>query len=107
MLHPSVVFAEPWEAEAFALAVELSARGYFTWSEWSLALGAELRKGQSTEGPGLSSYYQCWLTALERLIIAKNLSDPEAIAARKQAWELAHRNTPHGAPIELNRAEEG
>ena len=75
-MQPSVVFAEPWEAEAFALAVELSARGYFTWSEWSLALGKELRIAQSGEGAGPSSYYQCWLTALERLIIAKKLCDP-------------------------------
>lgn len=84
-MQPSVVFAEPWEAEAFALAVQLSARGYFTWSEWSLALGAELREGQSGKGAGTSSYYQCWLTALERLIIAKHLCDPQAIAARRQA----------------------
>ena len=99
-MQPSVVFAEPWEAEAFALAVELCARGHFTWSEWSLALGAQLRVGQS--GEGASSYYQCWLTALERLIIAKNLSDPEAIAARTEAWALAHQNAPHAAPVELN-----
>jgi hypothetical protein len=28
------VFAEPWQAQAFALAVELSAKGHFTWKEW-------------------------------------------------------------------------
>jgi hypothetical protein len=29
------VFREPWEAQAFALAVKLSEQGYFTWKEWA------------------------------------------------------------------------
>ena len=37
------VFVEPWEAQAFALAVKLSERGYFTWKEWASALADELR----------------------------------------------------------------
>jgi hypothetical protein len=28
------VFAEPWQAQAFALAVKLSEQGHFTWKEW-------------------------------------------------------------------------
>lgn len=32
------VFAEPWQAQAFALAVKLSEDGYFTWKEWAAAL---------------------------------------------------------------------
>src|SRR4051794_2506907 len=36
------VFAEPWQAQAFALAVRLSAQGHFTWTEWADALAAEL-----------------------------------------------------------------
>src|SRR6267378_4358068 len=32
------VFAEPWQAQAFALAVRLSAQGHFTWKEWAAAL---------------------------------------------------------------------
>ena len=37
------VFAEPWQAQAFALAVRLSAQGYFTWKEWAAALAEELK----------------------------------------------------------------
>ena len=36
------VFAEPWEAQAFALAVRLHERGCFTWREWTDALAAEI-----------------------------------------------------------------
>ena len=97
------VFAEPWEAEAFALAVQLSASGYFTWSEWSIALGEELRaSGECDATAANCSYYRCWLAALERLVVAKSLSDSAALAARKDAWACAYRNTPHGVPVELN-----
>ena len=37
------VFAEPWQATAFALAVRLSAEGQFTWNEWAAALSEELK----------------------------------------------------------------
>ena len=29
------VFAEPWQAQAFALAMKLSEQGHFTWKEWA------------------------------------------------------------------------
>ena len=97
-----VVFAEPWQAQAFALAVELSGRGYFTWKEWSAALAEELAnaasRGERDDG---SRYYDHWLAALERLVTAKGLMDPVALAARKEAWADAYRHTPHGKPVEL------
>jgi nitrile hydratase accessory protein len=96
------VFAEPWQAEAFALAVRLSAQGYFAWKEWAAALADELavaaKRGEPDDG---SRYYQCWLTALERLVVAKGLSDAAALRASKEAWAEAYRRTPHGKPVEL------
>jgi nitrile hydratase accessory protein len=96
------VFAEPWQAGAFALAVRLSAQGYFSWSEWADALAAELKlaaqRGEADDG---SRYYHCWLAALEQIVVAKGLSDPETLSARKHAWAEAYRRTPHGKPVEL------
>ena len=96
------VFAEPWQAQAFALAVRLSAQGHFTWKEWAAALAEELKadaeRGDPDDG---SRYYHCWLTALERLVVAKRLSDAAALLARKDAWVDAYRQTPHGKPVEL------
>jgi len=97
------VFAEPWEAQAFALAVKLSEQGHFTWKEWAAALADELKaaanRGELDDG---SRYYQHWLAALERLVTAKGLSDPAALLARKEAWANAYRHTPHGKPVELS-----
>jgi nitrile hydratase accessory protein len=99
------VFAEPWQAEAFALAVQLSAQGHFTWTEWASALSDELRGAMERGEPGDGSrYYQCWLAALERLVVAKHLSDSSELLARKEAWTEAYRRTPHGKPVELEAA---
>ena len=100
------VFAEPWQAQAFALAVRLSELGYFTWKEWAAALAEELEsaaaRGEPDDG---SRYYEYWLRALERLVAAKGLSDGAAMLARKQAWADAYRHTPHGKPVELATAK--
>ncbi len=99
------VFAEPWQAQAFALAVKLSEQGHFTWKEWAAALAEELKaaadRGEPDDG---SRYYQHWLRALERLATAKGLTDNEAMLARKHAWADAYRHTPHGKPVELSAA---
>jgi nitrile hydratase accessory protein len=96
------VFAEPWEAQAFALAVKLSEQGHFTWTEWAAALADELkaagRRGEPDDG---SRYYEHWLTALERLVTAKGLAESSALLTRKEAWAAAYRTTPHGQPVEL------
>jgi len=95
-------FAEPWQAQAFALAVKLSEQGHFTWKEWAAALADELQaaagRGEPDDG---SRYYEHWLAALERLVTAKGLADPTALLTRKEAWAVAYRNTPHGQPVEL------
>jgi nitrile hydratase accessory protein len=96
------VFVEPWQAQAFALAVNLSEQGHFTWKEWAAALAEELqtaaRRGEPDDG---SRYYEHWLAALERLVTAKGLTDQKALLTRRQAWADAYRATPHGTPVEL------
>lgn len=100
------VFAEPWQAQAFALAVKLSEQGHFTWKEWASALADTLRaaadRGESDDG---SRYYDHWLATLERLVLTKGLMDQETLGARKDAWIEAYRNTPHGKPIELPQSQ--
>jgi nitrile hydratase accessory protein len=101
------VFAEPWQAQAFALAVKLSEQGHFTWKEWATALADELKVAASHGKPDDGShYYEHWLAALERLAAAKGLSDPAAMLARKEAWAEAYRHTPHGKPVELSSTRE-
>jgi len=96
------VFREPWEAQAFAMALALHARGVFTWSEWAAALGAEIKRAQAAGDPDTGeTYYQHWLATLERIVAEKGLTSGATLARTRDAWEHAAERTPHGAPIEL------
>lgn len=98
------VFSAPWEAQAFAMAVELHARGAFTWREWSAALAREIASEGESSGDSTSAsrYYEHWLAALERLANEKRLTSSRELSARKAAWKAAAEATPHGEPITLD-----
>lgn len=102
------VFAEPWQAQSFALAVRLSEQGYFTWKEWAATLAEELKaaadRGEPDDG---SRYYEHWLAALERLVTSKRLANSVELLQRKEDWADAYRHTPHGRPVELRRGSAG
>ena len=96
------MFAEPWQAQAFALAVKLSEQGHFTWKEWAEALAAELKQAEERGEPDDGTrYYEHWLTALEKLVTGKGLTDRATLLDRKEAWADAYRHTPHGQPVTL------
>jgi nitrile hydratase accessory protein len=98
----SPVFCEPWEAQAFALAVTLRERGVFSATEWAAALGDEIKRAQAAGDPDTGeTYYRHWLAALERLVAAKGVADPAMLERTRQAWRHASERTPHGMPIEL------
>ncbi len=100
------VFAEPWQAQAFALTLNLYEAGHFTWSEWAETLGAEIEAARVRGDPDLGdTYYQHWLAALERLAAEKGLVRDGDLGARKAAWKRAFLNTPHGQPIKLGAGE--
>src|SRR6516225_9675364 len=70
------VFREPWEAQAFAMALALHERGLFTWPEWAATLADEIKRAQAAGDPDTGeTYYRHWLNALERMVAAKGLAD--------------------------------
>ena len=96
------VFHEPWEAQAFAMAVALQERGVFTLGEWAQLLGAEIKRAQAAGDPDTgTTYYRHWLAALERLVSEKGLANAAALTRYRDAWDHAANRTPHGKPIEL------
>jgi nitrile hydratase accessory protein len=100
------VFREPWEAQAFALAVVLERRGLFTWSEWAEMLGAEIRAAEAATWPSAGAdYYRHWLATLERMVAHRGVAGADALARCRNALARAARRTPHGSAIEL-RAED-
>jgi nitrile hydratase accessory protein len=96
------VFREPWEAQAFAMALALYDRGLFAWPEWATILGDEIKKAQAAGDPDTGeTYYQHWLNALERMVAEKGVTDASTLRRYHDAWDHAADRTPHGTPIEL------
>jgi nitrile hydratase accessory protein len=96
------VFREPWEAQAFAMALALHARGLFTWSEWAASLADEIKRAQGLGDPDTGeTYYRHWLATLEKLISAKGVATSDMLQRYRDAWDHAADRTPHGQPIDL------
>jgi nitrile hydratase accessory protein len=96
------VFREPWEAQAFAMALALHERGLFTWGQWAATLAGEIKRAQAAGDPDTGeTYYRHWLNALERIVAEKGVTDPRTLARYRDAWDHAADRTPHGIPIEL------
>ena len=102
------VFREPWEAQAFAMALALHERGVFTWTEWAATLAEEIKRAQAKGDPDTGeTYYRHWLATLEGLIAAKGVASSETQHRYRDAWDHAADRTPHGAPIELTPGDFG
>lgn len=92
------IFAEPWQAQAFALVVRLNAEAAFTWPDWAAALSRELARHPDDDGSG---YFLHWVAALETLATERGLVTIADLVSRKEEWAQAYRHTPHGKPVEL------
>ena len=111
------VFANPWQAQIFALVVGLHQSGCFSWGEWTKALSIEIavasangendNNNANKEGsdPG-DAYYRMWVIALERLLMNKAIVFSGDIQNHVNAWRNAYLNTPHGSPVTLSRADD-
>jgi nitrile hydratase accessory protein len=96
------VFREPWEAQAFAMALSLHARGLFTWNEWAQTLADEIKRAQAGGDPDTGeTYYRHWLATLERLVADKGVATSDTMQRYRDAWDHAADRTPHGSSIEL------
>ncbi|MCZ4280027.1 nitrile hydratase accessory protein [Kiloniella laminariae] len=96
------VFAEPWQAQAFALAVRLCDQGHFTWAEWVENFSAEIKRAQAAGDPDLgNTYYDHWLAVLEKIITDKGILQTPDLLSRKEQWRQAYLSTPHGKAVEL------
>lgn len=94
------VFDEPWQANAFAMAVHLNERGVFSWSEWAEVLSDELHRPEGRSDG--SDYFDCWVRALARIVSELSIASPAEIDGLTRAWQRAAEATPHGEPIALS-----
>ena len=93
------ILADPWQAQAVALAVRLNAEGAFAWTDWAAAL---LRESAHHPGDDGTGYFLHWVSALETLATQRGLVTVADLVSRKDAWAEAYRRTPHGKSVELH-----
>lgn len=93
------LFRDRWEALAFVLAMMLEQRGVFTWTEWAQAFGTEIRRARAA-GAG-DTYYETWLSALERIAGEKGIADRATLMRYRHAWDQAAARTAPGDEIAL------
>ncbi len=97
------VFGEPWEAQSFAITLAIHEQGLFTWSEWTGVLAEEIKRAQKIGDPDTGeTYYRHWVSALERIVAEKGVTDRTALERYQHAWRRAADRTPHGEPIVLD-----
>ena len=96
------VFAEPWQAQAFAMARGTAPARPVHLARMGRGAGAQIAAAQAAGDADLGdTYYRHWLAALETLVAAKGASSADELARYRDAWDHAADRTPHGQPIEL------
>lgn len=92
-----LVFAEPWQGRAFALAVALHERGAFEWSAFQTELTSRIATWEDdNEVRDLAGndfpYYELWLAALEAVLANHDLVDGTTLDETTEGLEAADRS---------------
>jgi len=99
-------FAEPWHAQALAMADLLVKSGKISGSRWAETLGSEISAAKAAGEPDDGeTFFLAALSALERVLAEDGSVTPPELARRQQEWERAYLRTPHGQPVQLGRGE--
>lgn len=89
-----LIFQDPWEGIAFAMAVALCERGHYEWAAFQERLISQIAEADQQEPDVRPTYYECWLTAFEKLLVDTGLLSQKKLSARA-SW-LARMAAPSG-----------
>ena len=91
-----LLFQDPWEGCVFALAVALCEHGLYEWSEFQKHLIVAIAAAERPEVPAESrpTYYECWLIALEALLLEKGVLTKAKIDTRA-GWLARSASSGH------------
>ena len=93
-------FQDPWEGEAFAMAVALCEQGHYGWTEFQARLIDEIANADEQPPEVRPTYYESWVAAFEKLIDAKNILAQTSINRRvrqiKRGISMRRTRLPFG-----------
>lgn len=77
-------FEKDWEKLVFGVAIALSKEGHYEWDEFRHALMDNIHAWESTHELDDDSwdYYQCWMNALENVVVKAGIIDQQDIDRR-------------------------
>lgn len=103
--EPNRSFDHPWQAQAFAMIVEMHKGGMFTWPEWVELFSTVIKANPALKGESSNdTYYRQWMIALEKMVGKVADLGKDTVDERVSEWRQAYLNTPHGQPIVLSNA---
>ena len=103
-LENGPALSEPWQAEAFAVAVQLSREGHFGWNEWVNVFSEEIRSSPQREGEAVNAaYYRQWMLALEKIATNAGFLTIKEIREYSEHWRRSYYHTAHGQPIDFRK----
>lgn len=76
------IFAEPWQAQIFALIAALEKAGHFAWPRFQALLTAAIAAAPQDEQEA-AYYYRHWLHAAETLLGELQLVEADELRARR------------------------
>ena len=105
------VFVEPWAARAFAIVLEMFGKDHFSWPEWVDYFSAELGPAghyrqanpESEKLAGAADdveayYFELWLAACEKLLVAKGVMTQAELDAKLAELRAALAPAPGFSP---------
>jgi nitrile hydratase accessory protein len=93
LMNGELAFDELWQGRVFGIARSLAERGLYSWDDFRARLIAAIADWEAQAQPGDEyRYYDCFLAALESLLVERRLVMPGELAVRTD--QFAAR--PHG-----------
>ncbi len=91
-----LVFAEPWQGRAFGLVMALIEKGVLSYDAFRDALVERIATQEQASPTGQSSYYRCWLEALEQVLAEADVVSAADLDARTAAFAARLPGHDHG-----------
>lgn len=89
-----LVFDEPWHARAFGLVLALAETNAYQFEDFRQSLIATIGRWEATHEVDDPSweYYEQWLAAFERLVVALGIVTPQEIDGRTEEFQSRTRD---------------
>ncbi len=85
-------FDAPWQARAFSVVLTMYERDMFQWNEFQARLIEEVQRDESEIEDLESVYYEQWITAFEKLLLDKEICDPDELQHRVNEFASGQRD---------------